>query len=410
MNDHELNQALTIQVHDVDAYQEIPMTVAEPDELTTSIVTSYDDWQVSSAIVRSLLIIKRGVKAMISFTNRLWIAYTVMILISVFMKRISHNFGGDRSPTLVYEIFAGNGNSGNGNLNIPVYGIPALFGKVLDQPIKTKIIHIESSESDFCSSYKGNIKQNNGSFALVPRGGCVFENKVRFIQEAGFSGAIIYNALSSPKEDIPVRMSLFYSKDNIDITCMYLTYESQLRLRPFANQEVIMYPQDWYFIPTGSSLKQIILEFIKFTFELWKFSFSFLIACFICIILYNLFTTHTLLFLETIQMYSDLLLDEGNTYSVPKLISIPFPKRILTLEDVSCPNLRTSKNSYNNTCCAICIDDFVVNDVVRDLPCGHVYHCSWYFLFINDSVDEWLLEHNRLCPVCKQDVLKIGND
>ncbi|KJH50486.1 zinc finger, C3HC4 type [Dictyocaulus viviparus] len=47
--------------------------------------------------------------------------------------------------------------------------------------------------------------------------------------------------------------------------------------------------------------------------------------------------------------------------------------------------------------CAVCIDPYQTGDVVRALPCRHVYHKS--------CIDPWLLEH-RTCPMCKADILK----
>jgi hypothetical protein len=366
MDDYAFNQ---YSDQNDNASQEIPISIVEPDDSTTTILIT-DDNNQATIIRRYLTFFINGIKAVISFISRVWIAYTIMIGISIFIKRISHNFGGDISPTLVYQITSGNNRS-------PVHvtdGIPALFGQVLDKPITTKIIHIDRSESDFCSPGYKDRTGNNESFALVPRGGCLFERKVRFIQEAGFAGAIIYNALSS--NDLPIRMSPFFLKSNITITCMYLTYSSQIRLKKFVDQEVVITPKDWYLIPTGSSTKQLIFEFIYFSGHLWKFSFFFLFACFICFIFYNLITTGSFQIIQSIQWSTDFLRDQ-DSYSVPKLITIPFPKRILTSEDISCPNLRTSKTSYSNSCCAICIDDFQENDIVRDLPCGHVYHSQW---------------------------------
>lgn len=40
--------------------------------------------------------------------------------------------------------------------------------------------------------------------------------------------------------------------------------------------------------------------------------------------------------------------------------------------------------------CAICTDDFVKGQLVRILPCGHLFH--------QGCVDEWLVERSRTCP------------
>ncbi|KAF8330325.1 uncharacterized protein EI90DRAFT_1178055 [Cantharellus anzutake] len=46
--------------------------------------------------------------------------------------------------------------------------------------------------------------------------------------------------------------------------------------------------------------------------------------------------------------------------------------------------------------CAICLSDFERGDMVRILPCGHIFH--------RDEVDSWLTQRKKLCPVCKADI------
>ncbi|XP_058845548.1 E3 ubiquitin-protein ligase RNF128-like isoform X1 [Acipenser ruthenus] len=47
--------------------------------------------------------------------------------------------------------------------------------------------------------------------------------------------------------------------------------------------------------------------------------------------------------------------------------------------------------------CAVCIEVYKLNDVVRILTCNHLFHKT--------CIDPWLLEH-RTCPMCKCDILK----
>ncbi|WWC95673.1 hypothetical protein V866_002538 [Kwoniella sp. B9012] len=46
--------------------------------------------------------------------------------------------------------------------------------------------------------------------------------------------------------------------------------------------------------------------------------------------------------------------------------------------------------------CAICMDNFERGDIVRILPCGHVFH--------KEECDEWLMKWRKLCPTCRADV------
>ncbi|KAM9585238.1 E3 ubiquitin-protein ligase RNF149 isoform 4-T4 [Trichechus inunguis] len=47
--------------------------------------------------------------------------------------------------------------------------------------------------------------------------------------------------------------------------------------------------------------------------------------------------------------------------------------------------------------CAVCIENFKAKDIVRILPCKHIFHRT--------CIDPWLLDH-RTCPMCKLDVIK----
>ncbi|KAG8681092.1 hypothetical protein FRC09_017759, partial [Ceratobasidium sp. 395] len=46
--------------------------------------------------------------------------------------------------------------------------------------------------------------------------------------------------------------------------------------------------------------------------------------------------------------------------------------------------------------CAICLSSFARGDRVRVLPCSHVFHV--------EEVDGWLLNRRKVCPICKADV------
>ncbi|XP_065151308.2 RING finger protein 150a [Paramisgurnus dabryanus] len=56
---------------------------------------------------------------------------------------------------------------------------------------------------------------------------------------------------------------------------------------------------------------------------------------------------------------------------------------------------KETESDFDN--CAVCIEDYKPNDVVRTLPCRHVFH--------KNCVDPWLQDH-RTCPMCKMNILK----
>lgn len=63
--------------------------------------------------------------------------------------------------------------------------------------------------------------------------------------------------------------------------------------------------------------------------------------------------------------------------------SIPCEKFCADLSDDSCDS------------CAVCLNDFEENDLLRRLPCNHSFHVT--------CVDKWL-KQNKNCPLCVQDV------
>ena len=58
-------------------------------------------------------------------------------------------------------------------------------------------------------------------------------------------------------------------------------------------------------------------------------------------------------------------------------------------------------DGFEQTSCAICLDDYVVNTTpVRHLPCNHIYHPH--------CIDPFLQTRSSLCPLCKRSVLPKG--
>ena len=48
-----------------------------------------------------------------------------------------------------------------------------------------------------------------------------------------------------------------------------------------------------------------------------------------------------------------------------------------------------------NQKCMITLSDFKDDDVVRILPCKHIY--------LKEGIDEWLLNNSNKCPVCRKE-------
>ena len=57
--------------------------------------------------------------------------------------------------------------------------------------------------------------------------------------------------------------------------------------------------------------------------------------------------------------------------------------------------------SEASDCCAICIQNFKLNESIRNLQCKHLFHakCIDKWLYMQFCADEELL-----CPLCQQDI------
>jgi len=58
-------------------------------------------------------------------------------------------------------------------------------------------------------------------------------------------------------------------------------------------------------------------------------------------------------------------------------------------------------DSSNLQSCAICLNDFDDQDIVRTLPCFHFFH--------KDEIDKWFTSHHH-CPICRVDVMSVLSD
>ncbi|KDQ17452.1 hypothetical protein BOTBODRAFT_29635 [Botryobasidium botryosum FD-172 SS1] len=59
-------------------------------------------------------------------------------------------------------------------------------------------------------------------------------------------------------------------------------------------------------------------------------------------------------------------------------------------------NARLPPWFLGQTECAICLSAYVSGDLVRVLPCNHIFH--------QEEIDGWLIQRKKLCPICKADV------
>jgi hypothetical protein len=80
---------------------------------------------------------------------------------------------------------------------------------------------------------------------------------------------------------------------------------------------------------------------------------------------------------------------ELRTFNDP---SLPENNKILKPPDEDeLQNTNQEKPKDVSATCSICTEDFIENDTVRILPCGHLYH--------RRCIDPWLLRFGGNCPL-----------
>jgi hypothetical protein len=60
------------------------------------------------------------------------------------------------------------------------------------------------------------------------------------------------------------------------------------------------------------------------------------------------------------------------------------PTRILDVENII------------NDDCVICMEQYIVSQQIRILPCSHIFH--------KNCIDRWLIYYNNMCPLCRRSV------
>uniref|UniRef100_A0AAG5D1E2 RING-type domain-containing protein n=1 Tax=Anopheles atroparvus TaxID=41427 RepID=A0AAG5D1E2_ANOAO len=207
--------------------------------------------------------------------------------------------------------------------------------------------------------------------ALIRRGSCNFEDKVKHACEHGAAGVIIYN----DKNDTKLDKMKINEKDR-NITAVFTTKSMGLELIEIVEvrgNEVVMH------IIEGSRQFRTIAN-INRTSVLFV-SISFIVLMIISLVWLVFYYVQRFRYLQTKDKQSKRLC------SVAKRIIAKIPTKSIKSDD----------KEIDNDCCAICIEPYKVTDVIRVLPCKHEFHKA--------CIDPWLLEH-RTCPMCKMDILK----
>lgn len=243
------------------------------------------------------------------------------------------------------------------------------------------LVHV--TKSDQVDDHTGCTKDWNGTkgeplpalgvqwIALIKRGSCNFEEKVKHAYTHGAAGVIIYNDKDDPRLD---KMKINDKERNITAVFTTRAKGHELidvleRLNYEITIEIIEGTRHY------RSLANINRTSVLFV------SISFIVLMIISLVWLVFYYVQRFRYLQTKDKQSRRLCN------VAKRIIAKIPTKSIKSDD----------KEIDNDCCAICIEPYKVTDVIRVLPCKHEFHKT--------CIDPWLLEH-RTCPMCKMDILK----
>lgn len=215
---------------------------------------------------------------------------------------------------------------------------------------------------DACSPLTNKFEQGgncSSPFALIVRGRCSFEDKIRKAQDAGFSAAIIYD-----NEDGGALVAMAGNSVGIKIYAVFVSKATGHKLMTYVGS----YVEVWIFASYESSAWSIMaISFIS----LLAMS-AVLATCF--------FVRRHRVRRERPQARV------REFHGMSSRLVKAMPSLVFTAV--------TEENCTASTC-AICLEDYRVGDKLRILPCRHKFHTF--------CVDAWLTTWRTFCPVCKRD-------
>lgn len=248
-----------------------------------------------------------------------------------------------------------------GNFTLKYEDIEASFAPILSTGVCGRLYIAEPL--DACSRLTNSVEHGGSNctspIALIIRGGCSFEDKVRRAQNAGFEAVIIHD-----NEDGGALVAMAGNSAGIKIPAVFVSKATGHKLKIYAGPAV----EVWILASYESSAWSIMaISFIS----LLAMS-AVLATCF--------FVRRHRIRRERPQARV------REFHGMSSRLVKAMPSLIFTAV--------TEENCTASTC-AICLEDYMVGDRLRVLPCRHKFHAY--------CVDAWLTTWRTFCPVCKRD-------
>ncbi|XP_038604232.1 E3 ubiquitin-protein ligase RNF128 isoform X2 [Tachyglossus aculeatus] len=226
-----------------------------------------------------------------------------------------------------------------------------------------------SGNQQACDGYTDFTNKKKPWIALIERGNCTFTEKINAAASEGADAVVIYNYPVTGNQTVP--MANFGADEIVAIMIGYLKGKKTLDLIKHGIQVTMI-------IEVGKKhgpwMNHYSIFFVSVSF--------FVVAA--ATVGYFIFYSARRLRNARAQNRRQRQLKADAKKAIGKL-------QLRTLKQ---GDKETGPDGDN---CAVCIEVYRPNDVVRILTCNHLFHKT--------CIDPWLLEH-RTCPMCKCDILK----
>ncbi|XP_030528558.1 receptor homology region, transmembrane domain- and RING domain-containing protein 2-like [Rhodamnia argentea] len=201
----------------------------------------------------------------------------------------------------------------------------------------------------------------SSAFALIFRGGCHFEDKVRRAQKAGFKAVIVYD-----NEADGGLVPMAGNSAGIKIHAVFVSKVSGELLQNYAGSTNV---ELW-----------IIPSFEDSAWSIMAISFISLLA--MSAVLATCFFVRR----HHIRRERPRAPRVREFHGMSSCLVKAMPSLIFTA---------AVEDNCTSRTCAICLEDYNVGEKLRILPCRHKFHAL--------CVDSWLTSWRTFCPVCKRD-------
>ncbi|KAL6651675.1 hypothetical protein ACP70R_010600 [Stipagrostis hirtigluma subsp. patula] len=199
-------------------------------------------------------------------------------------------------------------------------------------------------------------------FALIIRGGCTFDEKVRNAQDAGFKAAIVFDNENS---GVLISTCGWKLKWYSYICCVRSKASGEV-LKKFSGHTDV---EVW-----------ILPAFENSAWSIMAVSFISLLAMSAVLA--------TCFFVRRHRIRRD-------RPRVPEIREFHGMSSQLVKAMPSLTFTKVQEDNCTSSMCAICLEDYSIGEKLRVLPCRHKFHAA--------CVDLWLTSWRTFCPVCKRD-------